>query len=117
MTVSGPNSPDFKNHRIVGIRAGVGGNVFIVLKPGKVGTIAHGKYFGQKTVKGTQTNSALDSLAVEYNYIIHPMTELAGSLLADDLDLNTISPIFETTGCFRTHSITSNSIGLESREA
>jgi hypothetical protein len=36
------------------------------------------------------------------------MTELAGPFLADNFNLNAVSPILETSGCFRTHGSTSN---------
>ena len=77
-----PYPPYLKDHRVVGIGTGMGGHV-LVIKPGKVDPIVHGKDFGNEAVEGAEAYPALHCLSIKDHSVAYLVAKPTGPLLAD----------------------------------
>jgi hypothetical protein len=101
-----PYPPYLKDHRVVGIGTGMGGHV-LVIKPGKVDPMVHGKDFGNEAVEGADANPAIHGLSVKDHGVTHLMAKTAGPLLADHFGYDLVTSVFKFLAVLLFHCVIS----------
>jgi hypothetical protein len=98
-----PHPPYLKDYRIVSVGAGMGGNVLVIFKPGKVGPIAHGKHLGEKAIEGAKANPTLNSLSIKDNGVTHLVAKFATPFLAGHPGRDFVTSVFKNLMMFLFH--------------